>query len=189
MIRYTFCRFNSCLTAVVCFDPPHICRFNSCLRLDCCLFHLPSPSLGRNVTSLGNWGVNLQRGRICSKNFINGCSHDNVISDIMATSINSIFCISRIYLLLSECINLSWDFITEQTEAISQINGRERISLAVYKGFQTADSARFGISAWCHNSSFAIDTKILSGNYFTGSETSIPKAKIKIYSSPTFCHF
>ena len=129
------------------------------------------------------------RGRICSKNFINGCSHNNVISDIMTTSINSKFCISRIYLSLSECINLSWDFITEQTEAIYQINGRERISLAVYKGFQTADSARFGISVWCHNSSFAIDTKILSGNYFTGSETSIPKAKIKICSSPTFCHF
>ena len=79
----------------------------------------------------------------------------------MTTSINSKFCISRIYLLLSECINLSWDFITEQTEAISQINGRERISLAVYKGFQTAESARFGILVWRHNSSFAIDTNTL----------------------------
>ena len=129
-------------------------------------------------------------GRICSKNFINGCSQNNVISGIRTTNINSKFCISRIYLLLSECINLSWDFITEQTEAISQINGRERISLAVYKGFQTADSARFGISAWCHNSSFAIDTKILSGNFLTESiRNYTTKAKINICFTPTFRHF
>ena len=107
----------------------------------------------------------------------------------MATSINSEFCISRIYLLLSECINLSWDFITEQTEAISQINGRERISLAVYKGFQTADSARFGILVWRHNSSFAIDTAN-TGNFLTESIRNYTrKAKIKICFSPTFCHF
>ena len=55
---------------------------------------------------------------------------------------------SHIYLLLSEWINLSSDFITKQTEAISQINGRERISLAVYKGFHRAGSARFWILTW-----------------------------------------